>query len=156
MTVAQRLATFNVTTPAGTAIATPLVSLLNLGDVRLDEVTCRFPPGPSGLVGVSIVQSGTQLWPYGSTSWIIAEDETIGPDPIGTEIDNGVAVVTYNLDTFNHTLYFRLSYTPISLVAVAPPIATPVAVTSPTAPVSAGPPPPGPSPMGPPPPGPAS
>jgi hypothetical protein len=116
MARSQYFSVLNVTTPDLTAIDTPLVTPLDLGDVRLDRLVLRFPPGPSGLVGAAIYASGTQILPFGPPgTWIIGDDEQV-PSEYGDEIDQGVTIVTYNLDTFEHTLYWRFYYTPMTLV----------------------------------------
>lgn len=129
MTVSQRYGVLDVTTPAGTAIGDPLTTPLVLGDVRLDRIDCRIPPGPSGLVGVSIQQTGTQIWPWGVLgTWIVGDDESFQV-PIGTEIDSGITVVSYNLDTFDHTIYFKFLYTPMALLPSSV-IAVPIVAVS--------------------------
>ena len=114
MTVAQRYSTLVIDAPP--QMSAPASTPLNLGDVRLDRVDLRFPPGPSGLVGVAIVMAGTQIWPWGvAGTWLIGNDETISSD-IGTELDQGVTITYYNNDYYQHALYFRFLYTPMALV----------------------------------------
>jgi len=116
MTVQDRYMPVNVTTPAQTPIDDPLVTELDLGDVLLRRVSLRVPPGPSGLVGAYIDQAGTQIWPWGTEpAWFIGDNDLVDV-PIGTEVDQGITIVTYNLDYNPHTLYFRFLATPISLV----------------------------------------
>jgi hypothetical protein len=117
MTVNNRYMPVNVATPAQTAVSAPQSTSLALGDVLLRRIDLRIPPGPSGLVGVYIEQAGTQIWPWGTLpTWITGDNDEFSV-PIGTEIDNGVSIVTYNLDYNPHTLYFRFLVTPVSLVS---------------------------------------
>lgn len=115
MTIRQRYQVFDVLTAAGVPIDAPTMTDLNLGDCILNRVDLRIPPGPCGLCGVSIQQAGTQIWPWGDLgTWIVGDDEQYSID-VNAEIDNGVEFVTYNLDVYPHTLYFKMFFTPITL-----------------------------------------
>lgn len=129
MTVNQRYSVFDVTTPPNTPVDAPQTVELDLGDVRLDRIDWRIPPGPSGLCGAAIVQAGTNLWPWGPTGSFLVGDDEYDKVPIGTEVDQGVTIVTYNLDAFPHTWYFKFLYTPIALV-VASSRVTPIVAIS--------------------------
>lgn len=119
MTVRQRYQVLDVDTPAATPIDTPVITDLELGWCVLNSIDLRIPPGPSGLVGVSIMQTGTQIWPWGDLgSWIVGDDEQYSV-PINTEIDQGITVSSYNLDVYDHTFYFKFFFTPISVGATA-------------------------------------
>lgn len=118
MTVKQRYTVEDVTTPAGTPLDTPQTTSLSLGWCNLNRIDLRIPPGPSGLAGVSIVQAGTQLWPWGDYgTWIVGDDEQYSID-INVEIDSGISILTYNTDVYQHTMYFKFLFTPISLATV--------------------------------------
>src|SRR5271154_6082973 len=116
MTVNQRYTPLNVVTPPGTTQAAPQRTPLVLGDVRLDLIFWRIPPGPSALCGAYIAQSGTQLWPWGNLGTFLVGDDEYDDVPIGTEIDHLITIVTYNTDIYPHTWYFKFLYTPIALV----------------------------------------
>lgn len=117
MTVTQRYQPVNLVIPALTLPSAPFTQTLDLGDCLLRRIDLRIPPGPSGLAGVYITQTGTQIWPWGVIgTYLIGDDEQFST-PIGTEIDQGIEFVAFNTDTFDHTFYFKFLYTPISLVA---------------------------------------
>jgi hypothetical protein len=117
VTVNQRFTPLTVSTPAGTAVAAPQSTALNLGDVVLDRIFWRIPPGPSALCGAAIFQAGTQLWPWGAEGTYLVGDDESDDVPIGTEVGNGITIVTYNLDVYSHSWYFKFLYTPIALVS---------------------------------------
>jgi hypothetical protein len=119
VTVNQRYQPFDVTTPPATTVANPLVTSLNLGDVRLDRIFWRIPPGPSGLCGIAIIQTGTNLWPWGPVGTYLVGDDEYDDVPIGTEISNGITIQTYNTDIYSHTWYLKFLYTPMALVVAS-------------------------------------
>ncbi len=119
MTVAQRFTPLSVTTPAGTPKASPQTTPLNLGDVRLDRIFWRIPPGPSALCGIAITQAGTNIWPWGVIGTYLVGDDEYDDVPIGAEISAGISIVTYNTDIYPHTWYLKFLYTPMALVTNA-------------------------------------
>jgi hypothetical protein len=120
VTVKQRYTVEEVFTPAGVPSDTPQFVDLELGWCVLNRIDLRIPPGPSGLAGTSIYQTGTQLWPWGDLgTWIVGDDEQYDID-INTEIDNGITIATYNIDVYSHTMYYKFLYTPISVTAAVP------------------------------------
>lgn len=118
----------NVTCPAGTAIATPLTTTPDLGDIWLDAIELRIPVGHHGLTGIYVANSGTAIMPYSSPpSFLVGDDERLSFD-VGVEVDNLLQIVTYNTDIFNHTFYLRLSGQPMTLQQQGQTVAAPVAV----------------------------
>ena len=103
----------NVTTPSGTAIASPITTTPKLGDIWIDSVELRIPVGHRGLTGIYVANSGTQLLPYSQTpSFLIGDDERLTFD-FGVEVATGLQIVTYNTDIFVHTHYLRISGRPM-------------------------------------------
>lgn len=103
----DRLYETDVTVPASTASSSPYSVDWPLEDATLVYVNIIIPAGHSGLTGIRLTRSGTQIVPYSSNSWIISDDEklTIG---FNDEItSSGVKVVAYNSDIFAHTFYLR-------------------------------------------------
>jgi hypothetical protein len=129
------------TTPAGTLTTAPLVTPVNLGDVMLDHVDIMWPPGPSGAVGFQLQLSGGVLLPYNATpagaasyvfkasDWLIADDTRMWFD-LGIEVDSHLSIVTYNLGSHNHTVWFRFKTYMVPLVAPNPVSITPIALVA--------------------------
>ena len=106
-TVNRQLRTLKVTTPAGTAQATPQTTTFNVGNVILERLEIMIPPGHSGLTGIHVDHQGMPLVPFGlPPAFLIASRETIGVD-VGFEVGAALSVVTYNTDTFDHSHYLR-------------------------------------------------
>lgn len=105
-----------VLTPPHTTIDTPLETPITLGDSRLTRVQVRIPPGPSGLVGFLVTFNGISLVPWANkVTWLIGTDEHFDV-PVGIEVTRFVSIQSYNLDYLPHHLYFRFTYTPMSLL----------------------------------------
>lgn len=115
MTIQSRFANVNVTTPPGTLITAPLVTQVTLGDAWLTKVDIRIPPGPSFLVGLAVVWNGAFIVPWASEETYLLGDDEPFSIPVGEEITRHLAVQTYNNDIYQHTVYFRFTYMPMTL-----------------------------------------
>lgn len=97
-----------ISTPAGTAIATPQVTFPGIGDIWLEKAEIQVPSGPTGLTGVYIANNGTAIVPFATPAqWLVLNDDLVDY-PVGVEVSSGLSIVTYNTDTFAHTTYIRL------------------------------------------------
>jgi len=106
--VAQRIETFEVATPALTAIATPLTTAMTFNRGIAERIEVLIPPGPSGLVGFRIAHSGDVVIPYDRSKWIIADDEVIKWELEDYPTGSAWSLITYNTDVYAHTLYVRI------------------------------------------------
>lgn len=126
--MAARVETPSVTVPAGTAIAAPLTTALTWNDGTVERIEVFVPPGPSGLVGFQIVHSGQVVIPFRASNWVITDDEKISWDVEGYPVGGKWAVRAYNVDLYDHTLYFRFllkelgtpAYTTVTPVPIVP------------------------------------
>jgi len=110
-----------VTVPPNTPENNPLIVPWPLTDANLDWIDIIVPDGHNGLTGVAVYWSGTQIIPWGTASWIVANDEKIHT-PTNTYITiSGLAVYAYNLGTFEHSFYLRghVTYTTTPVVTQA-------------------------------------
>lgn len=124
MTVATRTGLFDVSTPPGTALATPQSTPIVLGDSLLSKVTIRVPAGHCGTTGIQVVFNGTVIVPWeNDNTWLVADNEEIEA-LVGTEVDQQLTVNTYNTDIWQHTHYMRFEYTPMTLTQSGLTIAT--------------------------------
>lgn len=119
------------TVPAGTAIATPFTQGVILEDENLDLLTIIVPDGHAGLTGLRITWGGTQILPFGTGSWIIANNDRIDWPYDGEISETGLQLVGYNLDLFPHSFYLRWQISNLgaagSPIVVESPQATPAA-----------------------------
>lgn len=105
--MAQRVETFDVLVPAGTAIASPQTTNLSFNQGIVERIEIIIPPGPSGLVGFRIRHSSQTIIPENAANWIISDNEKISWPLEDFPVGNKWACMAYNTDVFDHTLYFR-------------------------------------------------
>jgi hypothetical protein len=91
--------------------------------VFLHSAQIRIPPGHNGFTGFKLrgfeAAGGTTILPYApSNAYIIANDEVLTFE-IEVETDQFLQSVAYNTDIFAHTIYWRFTYTPVTLTTVA-------------------------------------
>lgn len=105
--MAQRIESPRVTIPAGTAKATPVTIPFTWREGIVTVVGIDIPPGPSGLVGFYITQSGNQVIPHSVGDYIVSDDYAI-TWPI-EDFPTGAkwALVGYNIDVYDHTIQFH-------------------------------------------------
>lgn len=103
----ERIEVFQVTTPAGTAQASPLTTNLSFNQGIVHKLEITVPPGPSGLLGFRMRHSGQVVIPNSGTNFIIADNQFIQWDLEGYPVGNKWSIQTFNTDVFDHTLYLR-------------------------------------------------
>jgi hypothetical protein len=121
---------FDMVVPAGTAQATPLLTLWNLGKVVVDKISVRVPPGPSGLAGLAIHYAGVPIVPSDQPGVFFVGDDQEWDWEIGWEISGPFTLVTYNTDIYPHTFYMAAQVRDITLVAAGAAEAGATIVTS--------------------------
>ncbi len=119
-----------ILTPANTTKANPKKTVLELMQGVIYKVEVFFPPGSSGLMGVRVFDSASQLYPFTSNEWFTGDNNRI--EYADTYRKNNPPFVfpihTYNLDTdYDHACIVRIgiatsgeeisSVTPITWVA---------------------------------------
>lgn len=115
MPVIDYISVQDIETPVDTLANTPQVTPVDLGWVIINSITLRIPPGHMGLTGWALTLNGTRVIPWQQpNTFIVGDDESV-PTTLGLEVDGGLEIVTYNLDTvYPHTHYARINYTPIA------------------------------------------
>jgi len=103
--MATRVEPFEVSTPAGTAIASYLVTPLRFQSGRVDRVEILVPPGPSGLVGFKLAHSGQSVIPIKSSVWNIADNAKFDWPLTSFPEGDAWALWTYNLDVYPHSIF---------------------------------------------------
>lgn len=106
-TLHRQLRTQQVTVPAGTLQAAPQTTAWDLGAVIVEWVEVMIPKGHAGLTGVHLDYQGVALVPFATPpEFLVARDETVRV-PVDLEIGAPLSVVSYNLDVFSHSFYWR-------------------------------------------------
>lgn len=127
--MAERIEIKTVTTPAGTAIASPLVTTLDWREGYPVRVEIRIPPGPSGLVGVQFAHSGQVIIPHDPDEWLVTDNEAVTWPLDNYPYNPKWTVRTYNTDVYEHTVQIRMLLNEIGSelmhAAVAAPLVPP-------------------------------
>jgi len=118
--VAQRYEVRDITIPAGTLSSSPQVTSLTWRQGYPEKVEIRFPPGPSGLVGVQLRHSGRVVIPYRATDFIIADNEVISWDLENYPYSPAWSVRAYNEGVYPHTIQIRMGLNEVGRQAVTP------------------------------------
>lgn len=129
--MAERIEIKTVSTPAGTAIATPQTTALTWRQGYPVQLEVRFPPGPSGLVGFQLLHSGEVVVPHDASEWLITDDEPVIWPLEGFPYNAKYAVRTYNLDVYPHTLQVRMLFNEVGAQRIA--AMEPIALNTPLA-----------------------
>lgn len=106
--MAQRVEIKTVTVPAGTLDTAPQTDALNWRQGYPERVEIRIPPGPSGLVGVRLLHSGTLVIPRSNDEWLITDNEPVIWPLEGYPYNPNWTVQSYNLDVYEHTFQVRM------------------------------------------------
>ena len=95
---------FDVTIPAGTAKASPLVTLCQFEQGDVDRIEWVFPPGCQGQVGIQIGARSVPIYPKPSTAFVIRSG-ALGGHAIEDAHNTGDwSVIGYNTGVFPHTI----------------------------------------------------
>lgn len=118
---AERIETFKVTTPAGTAQATPLETSLVFPPGEVLAVEIVIPTGHVGLTGLRLAQAHRPIIPRGAADFVIANGETIGWGLAGFVNSGNWQAFTYNTGVFPHSHYVRFLVREVRQPALARP-----------------------------------
>ena len=111
--MAQLIRTFAVLTPAGTPLASPLLSSLSMPGRRVRWVRIRVPPGPAGSLAFALVSGGQQVIPEAKDTYLIMDDETV-EWPLENQLDTGAwQLRSYNTGRWDHTVYLTFGLDPL-------------------------------------------
>lgn len=103
----NRLYETTFTVAAGTALAAPQLAPVALEDASLVSVRIVVPDGHNGFTGLQVRWGGTQIIPYGSGTWIVANDEIMDVAYEDEITATGLVLAGYNTDVFPHSFYLR-------------------------------------------------
>ena len=100
-----------ISTPANTALASPVRTEIRVTKGLVYKVEFYFPPGPSGLMGAAVFDGLYQAWPSTVGEYFASDDETISFDDLYVKESPPFSFqcFTYNLDTaFAHSVGVRI------------------------------------------------
>lgn len=105
--MAQRIEIFDATIAAGTLSTAPQTFTPTWREGHPEFVEIRFPPGPSGLVGVQVLHSGRRIIPKAGNTFLVTDDELVRWDLEGYPYNAAYQIRAYNEGAFDHTIQFR-------------------------------------------------
>lgn len=116
-TTATRIYPLQLSVPAGTLPSAPQITPWVTEDNVIVSIELEIPPGHNGLTGIRIMKGDTQLLPFASNSWIIANDYS-RVFPIDDYVPTGdIKVQAYNQGSYPHAFFLRMTmtlYTPLT------------------------------------------
>jgi len=111
---------FGVSTPANTAAADEVKTILPIAHGVITQIDIQFPPGPQGLLHIHINDALHQLFPYNT-------DEAFSSDFVNISFREHIPFITepfelqaytWNLDdTYAHIIIIRVGVLPVHVVA---------------------------------------
>lgn len=105
--MAVEIRQYTALVPAGTPATAPQSFDMSFPPRVVDAIELIVPPGPSGLVGFAVLNSGVRVIPYLSDQWIITASEQIRW-PLDGYITSGAwSLLAYNTGTQDHSIFVR-------------------------------------------------
>jgi hypothetical protein len=108
-----------VSTPAGTPVASPQTTTILAGDNYVQWIRWRFPPGPSGQLGISFWNLAAQIVPWTGEGTFIPGDNETETAEVDYQCLKALNLVTYNTGQYNHSIIVSVQYQPISVTSPA-------------------------------------
>lgn len=131
--MADRVEIRDVVIPAGTLSTAPQTTALTWRQGYPVRVEIRFPPGPSGLVGIRLHHSGVSVVPKDGSAFLVTDDEVIDWEITLSNYQPKWTAVAYNEGVYQHTLQIRMHINEIGAQTIARvegvPIALPTTAT---------------------------
>lgn len=95
---------FQVTIPAGTPIATPLVTPTTFEPNEVERIEWLFPHGCNGLVGIQIGARNNPILPPNGVNWYRASGMSHSVELQDMPVTGDWSVIGYNLGVNPHTI----------------------------------------------------
>jgi hypothetical protein len=127
--MAIEIRVFDVMTPAGTAIATPLVSSLAFPAREVERIEIVVPTGPNGQLGLRLTTGGQAVIPTINNTWIRASGEIVSLALTGQLQSGAWQLTSYNTGQYNHTVQVRFYLNVVQQLA-QPQASTPLPVAT--------------------------
>lgn len=100
---------YSVTTPVGTAIATPLVTNLPLGPRLVRAIDIVVPTGLNGVLGFALGLAGQAVIPANAGAWDVTSGEVVHHELANLPSSGAWQLITYNVGYYPHTLQVRFT-----------------------------------------------
>lgn len=104
---AERVHAREVTVPAATLEASPLVQDLSFTRGILLALDLLIPPGHGGTTGLALYQSGRQVIPSDEGDWLKGDGSEFRMGLEGYHETGLWSARAFNTDVFEHTFYMR-------------------------------------------------
>lgn len=114
---AAEIRVFQVTTPAGTAKASPLITSLAMPPRNVNEIDIIIPPGPNGQLGIALATGGINIIPAVNGTYVTPSGEQIKWTPTGVIQSGAWQLISYNTGNYAHTIEIRFL---LSVIGGAP------------------------------------
>lgn len=121
--MAAEIRQFTAVIPAGTPQAAPVRVPMTFPPRIVRQVEIRVPPGPSGLVGFALQNSGLTVIPYASDAFIVTAADAINWPLDGYITSGDWQLLGYNTGANDHAVYVRFLLDLIGSTAGAAPSA---------------------------------
>ncbi len=105
---------FDVTIPAGTPRANPLVSTTRFDPAIVERIEWLFPAGCAGQVGIQIGARGVQIVPFNSSQFLVRTGDSSGAEVEGLHKTGDWSVIGYNTGAFDHTVHVTFHARPVT------------------------------------------
>lgn len=105
--MADEIRQYTATIPAGTTAAAPVRVNFDMPAREVQGIQIRVPPGPSGVVGFALQNSGVTVIPYGSDQWIVTSADYIDWTLSNYITSGSWQLLGYNTGAFSHSIYVR-------------------------------------------------
>lgn len=115
--MAREIREFGCIIPAGTPSDAPVTIDMSFPPRIVDEIDVRIPPGPNGLVGFQVANSGVAIIPVGGDTFLVGNDDRITWPLTDYATSGSWQLIGYNAGQYDHTIYVTFK---LSLVAPAP------------------------------------
>lgn len=112
--MAQRIEIEDITINPGVLKTAPQTFTLPWREGYPESVQFRFPPGPSGLVGLQLLHSGRIVIPKRGLTFLVADNEVPSWDLEGFPYNAVYTVRAYNEGVYVHTVQIRMGLNEIS------------------------------------------
>lgn len=107
-----QIVSFDVTVPAGTPIASPQRTNMQLKASVVSWVEIQVPPGPRGALGIYIASSNVQVVPSNTMAgpnWLTLDNLTLRFDMEGQTTSGDWQAYAYNIGAYSHQYWVRFA-----------------------------------------------
>lgn len=130
--MADRVEVRDFTIVAGIPSTSPVTFPMTWRQGYPVRVELRFPPGPSGLVGLRLEHSGLPVIPHDGSDFIVADNEVIDWELTLKNYQPKWTAVGYNTGAYPHTIQIRMHLNEIEMHGIQSVPSAPIPMTNPS------------------------